>query len=111
MGAEVDWRDQGVITSVRDQGRCGSCWAFASSSVMGSYAKISDMSHDLLELSPQQLVSCAPNPLQCGGAGGCQGSVEPLAFTYVSPPPWRLPTGASTPVECSMVVITIPTLW
>jgi len=84
LPAEVDWRDQGVITSVRDQGRCGSCWAFASSSVMGSYAKISDMSHDLLELSPQQLVSCAPNPLQCGGAGGCQGSVEPLAFTYVS---------------------------
>ena len=28
--------------------------------------------------------SCAPNPLQCGGTGGCAGSVEPLAYTYAS---------------------------
>ena len=84
LPAEVDWRTQGAVTSVRDQGRCGSCWAFASSSAMASYAKIQDMEHDLLELSPQQLVSCAPNPLQCGGTGGCSGSIEPLAFSYVS---------------------------
>ena len=52
----VDWRDKGVITPVRNQGRCGSCWAFASSSAMASYAKINNMDHDLLELSPQHLV-------------------------------------------------------
>ena len=52
----VDWRDQGVITQVRDQGMCGSCWAFAASSAMASYAKINDMDHDLLELSPQHMV-------------------------------------------------------
>jgi len=80
----VDWRDQGVITQVRDQGMCGSCWAFAASSAMASYAKINDMDHDLLELSPQHMVSCAPNPLQCGGTGGCSGSIEPLAYTYAS---------------------------
>jgi hypothetical protein len=28
--------------------------------------------------------SCTPNPLKCGGTGGCMGSVEPLAFTYAS---------------------------
>merc|ERR1712061_380784 len=59
----VDWRDQGVVTMVRNQGACGSCWAFASSSVLGSYAKINNMTHDLVELSPQHLVSCVPNPL------------------------------------------------
>ena len=37
---------------------------------------------DLLELSPQQLTSCSPNELQCGGSGGCQGSIASLAFTY-----------------------------
>ena len=84
LPAEVDWRTEGAVTSVRDQGMCGSCWAFASSSAMASYAKIGAMEHDLLELSPQQLVSCAPNPLQCGGTGGCAGSIEPLAFSYVS---------------------------
>ena len=84
LPAEVDWRTEGAVTSVRDQGMCGSCWAFASASAMASYAKINDMEHDLLELSPQQLVSCAPNPLHCGGTGGCSGSIEPLAFSYVS---------------------------
>merc|ERR1739838_912642 len=80
----VDWRDQGVVTSVRNQGACGSCWAFASASVLGSYAKINNMTHDLIELSPQHLVSCVPNPLKCGGTGGCMGSIEPLAYTYAS---------------------------
>jgi len=81
---EVDWRTEGVITKVRDQGFCGSCWAFASSSVMASYAVINNRSHELLEISPQHLVSCVPNPLKCGGTGGCQGSIEALAFTYAS---------------------------
>jgi len=80
----VDWRDKGVITPVRNQGQCGSCWAFAASSVLASYAALSDKNHDLLEISPQHLVSCAPNPLKCGGTGGCYGSVEPIAFTYAS---------------------------
>ena len=84
LPAEVDWRTQGAVTGVRDQGMCGSCWAFASASAMASYAKINDMEHELLELSPQQLVSCAPNPLHCGGTGGCAGSIEPLAFSYIS---------------------------
>ena len=56
LPAEVDWRQQGVISGVRDQGMCGSCWAFAAASAMASYAKINDMSHQLLELSPQHLV-------------------------------------------------------
>ena len=56
LPAEVDWRDQGVITGVRDQGMCGSCWAFAATSAMASYAKINDMDHDLIELSPQHMV-------------------------------------------------------
>jgi len=84
LPASVDWRDQGVITGVRDQGQCGSCWAFASASQIATYAKINDMSHDLVELSPQHLTSCSPNPLQCGGSGGCMGSIEPLAYTYAS---------------------------
>jgi len=81
---EVDWRKEGVVTKVRNQGQCGSCWAFASSSVMASYAALANRSHPLLELSPQHIVSCSPNTLHCGGNGGCSGSIEPLAFTYAS---------------------------
>jgi len=84
LPASVDWRDQGVITEVRDQGQCGSCWAFASAATMSAYAKINDPKHDLVTLSTQHIVSCTPNPLKCGGTGGCMGSIEPLAFTYAS---------------------------
>merc|ERR1739848_765165 len=34
------------------------------------------------KLSPQQIVSCSPNPDECGGTGGCDGSTQPLAFDY-----------------------------
>jgi len=84
LPASVDWRDQGVITDVRDQGQCGSCWAFASAATMSAYGKINDPAHDLVTLSTQHIVSCTPNPLNCGGTGGCMGSIEPLAFTYAS---------------------------
>merc|ERR1712106_1097882 len=84
LPASVDWRDQGVITEVRNQGQCGSCWAFASAATMSAYAKINQPDHDLVTLSTQHIVSCTPNPLNCGGTGGCMGSIEPLAFTYAS---------------------------
>eukprot|EP00755_Sulcionema_specki_P021754 Sspe_Gene.74874::Locus_46791_Transcript_2_4_Confidence_0.400_Length_958::g.74874::m.74874/K01365/CTSL; cathepsin L len=35
-----------------------------------------------MELSEQQVVSCSPNPRECGGTGGCKGSTQPLAFNY-----------------------------
>jgi len=81
LPAHVDWRDKGIVTPVKDQGHCGSCWAFASAAVIESHAAIN--SGSLKTLSTQQLVSCIPNPYKCGGAGGCGGSIPELAFSYV----------------------------
>jgi len=78
----VDWRERGVVSPVKNQGGCGSCWAFASTETVESAVAIATGKNPPV-LSPQELVSCAPNPDDCGGTGGCQGSTEPLAFQYV----------------------------
>lgn len=69
-----------VVTPAKNQGRCGSCWAFASTEVAESTAAIN--SGLLFNLSTQQLVSCSGNPQQCGGAGGCAGSTGQAAYAY-----------------------------
>ncbi|KAJ1453439.1 hypothetical protein M885DRAFT_524366 [Pelagophyceae sp. CCMP2097] len=81
--AAFDWREASpaVITAVKNQGACGSCWAFASTEVLESHVALD--TGVLIELSPQHLVSCAQNAYDCGGTGGCQGSVPELAFEYV----------------------------
>ena len=38
---------------------------------------------DLIDLSVEQVTACAPNPLTCGGSGGCLGSVEQLGYNYI----------------------------
>merc|ERR1712226_1266782 len=65
---------------VKDQGGCGSCWAFSAVETLESHLAIATGSSP--KLSPQQIVSCSPNPQHCGGTGGCQGSTQPLAFDY-----------------------------
>merc|ERR1711879_312967 len=61
----------------KNQGGCGSCWAFASTETMESHYAIA--SGKLVVLAPQGYVNCVKNPHKCGGTGGCQGATE-LAF-------------------------------
>lgn len=77
----VDWRKKGVVSTVKDQGHCGSCWAFATTETVESHAALA--TGLLPTLSPQQLVECAPNPLSCGGVGGCEGSIPEVAYNYI----------------------------
>jgi len=81
LPSEVDWRRGGVTTSVKMQGHCGSCWAFASTAVLETHIAL--RTGTLFQLSPQELVSCAPNPLWCGGRGGCTGATAEIAFEHV----------------------------
>merc|ERR1712080_331448 len=81
LPASVDWREKGAVTKPKNQGACGSCWAFATTEMVESYAAIATGS--LLELSTQQVTSCSPNPLNCGGVGGCRGSIAQLGFGYL----------------------------
>lgn len=78
----VDWRDYmyPVMTTVKEQGGCGSCWAFAAAETMESHLAIA--TGVLMNLSPQPMTSCTPNPRHCGGGGGCGGATGQLAFEY-----------------------------
>lgn len=66
---------------IRNQGSCGSCWAIAGATILQAHAEI----HKGLKrtFSAQQMVSCVPNPRQCGGQGGCRGATVELAMDWV----------------------------
>jgi len=78
LPASVDWRDSGVISDVKDQGRCGSCWTFGAAEAIESHFAI--QTGFLQDLSQQQILDCVPNTLSCGGTGGCQGGTAELVF-------------------------------
>jgi cathepsin L len=87
----VDWRRRssstsgsssvGVVTPVKNQGRCGSCWAFAATAALESHIALA--SGKLFVFSVQEFVSCVPNVRHCGGGGGCSGSTAELAYDFV----------------------------
>jgi cathepsin L len=64
-GDDIDWIKAGAVTPVKDQGQCGSCWAFSSTGAMegAHYIKTGE----LLSFSEQQLVSCSTANYGCGG--------------------------------------------
>merc|ERR1719420_2496712 len=80
--ASVDWRTKGAVTPVKNQGGCGSCWAFSATESVESHYQIA--SGKLLTLAPQTYVNCVKNPHQCGGTGGCEGATMELAFNLTA---------------------------
>jgi len=77
----IDWSAKGATTPVKDQGQCGSCWAFASTEGVESAWYLA--TGELLELAPQQFVDCVENPRECGGTGGCEGATVDIAYQYL----------------------------
>ena len=65
LPASWDWHDQGIVPAVRDQGGCGSCWAFGTVGIMESAVK--KAGGPMTDLSEQFLVSCNTNGWGCGG--------------------------------------------
>ena len=76
--ASIDWRTKGAVTTVKDQGQCGSCWTFSSTGAMeGAWAITKGQ---LIDLAEQELVDCAG--LKYGSAG-CSGGQMEGAFKFI----------------------------
>jgi len=71
----LDWSAQGATTPVKDQGNCGSCWAYSATE--GIEAGLFMATGQNIKLSQQQVVSCDKSD------GGCNGGDLPTAFEYV----------------------------
>lgn len=73
--ASIDWREQGKLTPIKNQGQCGSCWAFAT--VASVEAQNAIKKGKLVSLSEQEMVDCD------GRNNGCSGGYRPYAMKFV----------------------------
>jgi C1A family cysteine protease len=79
LDADVDWRSTGQVTPIKDQGQCGSCWAFSAVGSTESCYAVENNVKATVEASEQQLVDCGG----AEGNQGCNGGLMDYAFQFI----------------------------
>jgi len=72
----IDWTYLKAVSNVKDQGQCGSCWAFSTTGSIESHTEI--LNNSYVSLSEQQLVDCSTDN------NGCNGGLFTYGFKYAA---------------------------
>jgi len=84
--ASIDWRYTEAVTAIKNQGQCGSCWAFSATEAVESQLILGTGGKLAIALSPQQVASCSPST-GTFGCLGCQGGFTEGAYEYLKSAP------------------------
>ena len=75
----IDWRSRGIVSEVKNQGGCGSCWTFSTTGALEAHLALKAGAWRAPRLSEQQLVDCAG----LFDTQGCNGGLPSHAFEYI----------------------------